>query len=236
MNIFKSDKAPYIFGLLLTILGWHVSQFVREITGTQAVSYSVTIDPQTHEVVAEIRNVSRTKSLTNATFSLTCRRAAHCLVPIETPEPGIPPEYGAIRTYPPNAVQPTTVTNQPHGVSFRSTIAAGGVYAIVARAATADAPIDFYYLPDADRPLDIFIYRRSTVTGFLVENYLRVLVGSFVLCLIATLLSIWYSIKLAISDAASPPAAEAGKDSGKVGEKAKPLVSISRMRFWRRKK
>ena len=236
MNIFKSDKAPYIFGLLLTVLGWHVSQFVREITSTQAVSYSVTIDPQTREVIAEIRNVSRTKSLINATFSLACRSGAHCLVPIETPEPGSPPEYGAIRTYPPNAVQPTTVTNQPHGVSFRSTVAAGGVYAIVARVNAADAPLDFYYLPDAARPLDIFIYRRSTVTGFLVENYLRVLVGSFVICLIATLLSIWYSMKLARSEASSPESAGAGDASGKTGDKTRPLISMSRMRFWRRKK
>lgn len=196
MNIFKSDKAPYAFGLLLTVLGWHVSQFVTEITRTQAVSYSVRIDPVTREVVAEIRNVSRTKSLRNAIFSISCRGGARCLVPID-PEPGTVADYGTIRTFPPNAVRLDRVVNQPHSVAFRSTVAAGGRYAIVARATSPNAPIDFYYLPDANGPLDIFIYRRNTVTGFLVENYLRVLVVSFALCLAALLLSIIFSIRAA---------------------------------------
>ena len=222
MNIFKSDKAPYIFGLLLTVLGWHVSQFVTEITRTQAVSYSVRIDPGTREVVAEIRNVSRTKSLINATFSLSCRGGANCLVPIETPEPGSDPEYGTIRTFPPNGVQPTPVTDEPHGVAFRGTVAAGGRYAIVARAARTDAPINFYYVPDPDRPLDIFIYRRNTVTGFLVENYLRLLVVSFALCLLALLASIVFTVRRGRGDA-PVPANNPGEGPGTATE-AKPAT------------
>lgn len=212
MNIFKSDTAPYAFGLLLTVLGWHVSQFVTEITQTQAVSYSVRVDSETREIVAEIRNVSRTKSLTNATFSLSCRGGAHCLTPLEPPEPGSDPEYGTIRTFPPNAVQPVPVADEPHRVAFRSTVAAGGRYAIVARAARADAPIDFYYVPDPANPLDIFIYRRNTVTGFLVENYLRVLVVSFVLCLLALLASIVLSVRRG-KEKAPVPAKDAGKSN-----------------------
>lgn len=204
LDVFKSDKAPYVLGLLVTVIGWHVSQFVSEIQRTQAVSYSLSIDPETREVVAEIRNVSRTKSLINATFSLACRGGAHCLAPLEPPEPGETPDYGRIRSFPPNSVHPAPRYNEPSAITFTSTVAAGGRYAIIGRAARADAPIEFYYVPDSNRPLDIFIYRRNTVTGFLVENYLRMLVISFLLCLAALIFSIILSYRAAPVQGSAP--------------------------------
>lgn len=197
VDLFKSDKAPYVLGLLVTVLGWHVSQFVNEITRTQAVSYNLTIDSETREVVAEIRNVSRTKSLINATFSVACRGGVQCLVPLERPEPGESPEYGRIRTFPPNSVHPIQRLNESTAITYMGTVAAGGRYAIIGRAARADSQIEFYYLPDPAQPLDIFIYKRRTVTGFLVENYLRMLVISFVLCLAALIFSIIWSFRAA---------------------------------------
>lgn len=199
MNVFKSDKAPYILGLLVTVIGWHVTQIGNEVTKTQAVTYRLDVDPRTREIVVLIRNVSRTKSLVRATFSLDCPRAINCLEPLYTPEEGEDPVYGVVRAIAPNALAPASPPpSSAASVALINTVAAGGRYEIVARLARYhrrffrahplapwfeiyDPQIEFFFTPDPNRPLDILIYDSRSITGFLVENYFRILIVSFFL-------------------------------------------------------
>lgn len=206
MDIFKSEKAPYILGLLVTVISWHVSQLVNEITQTRAVSYSVSINPKTHDVVAKIRNVSRTKSLVNAQFQLACEEGSDCLVPIRTPEAGEVPVYGEVRPIPPNFVRARPVGNAARGVSFVSTVAAGGGYDIAARLVGRNSRVQFYFLPDPENPLDIYIYNRNSMLGFLVQNYLLILVISCLACLLLLVIFLGRSIVLSLRPAAPTPA------------------------------
>lgn len=195
MKILTSDKAPFVLGLLVTIIGWHVSQFVAEITKTQAVSYNLQVDRETRDVVASIRNVSRTKSLVNATFSIACANGENCLVPLYPPEAEAEPVYGGIRSFAPNSVHPEPRRNSARSIAFRATIAAGGRFAIVGRLARPDARAEFFFIPDQQRPLDIYIYDRNTVMGFLVENYLLILLVSFLFFTIALMYSILFGLR-----------------------------------------
>lgn len=195
MNIFTSDKAPYVLGLLVTIIGWHVSRFVDEVTKTQAVSYNLEVNWDTREVVALIRNVSRTKSLVNATFSIACINGEDCLDPLYPPAAGEEPVYGDIRSFPPNSVHPEPRANSARSIAFRATVAAGGQYAIAGRLARRDSAVEFYFIPDQERPLDIFIYNRRTVMGLLVENYLLIMISSFLFFMITLIYSIGSSLR-----------------------------------------
>lgn len=206
MDLFKSDKAPYILGLLVTVISWHVSQFVNEITQTRAVSYSVSINPKTHDVVAEIRNVSRTKSLVNAQFQLACEDGRDCLAPIRTPGRGEVPVHGEVRSIAPNFVHARAVSDEARGVTFVSTVAAGGGYDITARLVGPDYGVQFYFLPDPENPLDIYIYDRHSMLGFLVQNYLLILVISCVACLLLLVIFLGRSIVLSLRPAAPTPA------------------------------
>ena len=214
MNIFTSDKVPFVLGLLVTVIGWHVSQFVAEITKTQAVSYNLSTDRKTGDIVASIRNVSRTKSLVNATFSIACVNGKNCLVPLYPPEPGAEPEYGDIRSFPPNSVHPDPVSNTARSISFRATVAAGGRYAIVGRLAQPAAEAEFFFIPDQDRPLDIFIYDRNSAMGFLVENYLLILLFSFLFFLIALVYSILLGLRRSERDLTSAAARQGEQGNG----------------------
>ena len=197
MNIFRFDKAPYVLGLLVTVIGWHISQLVNEISTTQAVSYSLDVDRQTREVSALIRNVSRTKSLIDATFSLECADAASCFEPFYEPATGELPTYGKIESIAPNAGSRQNLLDSPIFVQATNTVAAGGRYRIRARLANshADAKVNFFFIPNPDpnqRPLDIYLYKRDTIGGLFVENYLGILGISLVFCVIALIYSlIW---------------------------------------------
>lgn len=210
MDIFRSEKAPYVLGLLVTVIGWHVSQLVNEITNTQAVSYSVHVNRHTREVSALIRNVSRAKSLIDVTFMLECADAESCFEPLDPPLPNEEPIYGSIEAIEPNATTRQLVLDSPIQLRFTNTVAAGGRYRIMGRLAPshADAEVRFFFIPEEDRqrrPLDIYLYRRNTVTGLFVENYLLILGISLVLCILALVYSLVRGTR---------PEASAGTEAG----------------------
>jgi xanthosine utilization system XapX-like protein len=184
MDIFRSEKAPYILGLLITIIGWHISQIANEISKTQAVSYSVDVDRTTKDVAAHIRNVSRTKSLVDVTFALECEGAARCFEPLR-PAPRGQETYGRIEAVPPNATSRQEVQDSPIRILAKNTVAAGGEFRIRGRLLDPNARVNLFFFPNPDesqRPLDIYLYKRDTIGGLFVENYLTILGLSLVLC------------------------------------------------------
>jgi hypothetical protein len=199
MNIFSSDKAPYIFGLLVTVIGWHVTQIGNEVTKTQSVTYRLNVDHRTGGVAVLVRNVSRTRSLVKATFSLDCPGGVDCLAPLREQASGEEAVYAEVLPIAPNNLAPSPAPQQSAAsATVVNTVAAGGRYEIVARLAAppgprarrnpivawlapADPPVEFFFTPDPERPLDILLYDSRSITGFLVENYFRIVVASLFL-------------------------------------------------------
>ena len=182
VNIFYHDKAPYVLVLLVSVLSWHLTQIGSEITRTQAVTYRLDIDRQTGEVVTLIRNVSRAKSIVGATFSISCAEVDECFAPIREPGPGEEPVYGEARKIAPTgpAVDVDDRMSTAGEVMWTSTVPPGGRYEILARLDRPDANIEFFFTPTAANTIDILVYDSRTPTGFLVENYFKILVGSLV--------------------------------------------------------
>jgi hypothetical protein len=196
LNLFKSDKAPYIFGILVTIIGWHVTQIGNEVTNTQAVTYRIDIDRQTGAVVATIRNVSRTKSLTKATFSLACPNGVDCLAPLRPLREGETAVYGEVRPVAPNATAAEPAPgNSAASMGITNTIAAGGQYEMVAQLTRPDSQLEFFFVPDESRPLDILLYRSNSITGFLVENYFRLVIISLVIFVGLLIASMMFNVR-----------------------------------------
>jgi len=189
MNIFKSDKAPYVLGLLVTVIGWHVSQIVNEIRSIQAVSYSVGINRKTGDVTALVRNVSRTRSLAGAIFSLECDNGESCFEALDPFEEGETPVYGSVEAIPPHALTRQVRRDSASSIMFTNTVAPDGRYRIVGKLASSHrhAEVNFFYIPIPNRdgrPLDIYVYNRDTLRGVVIENYLGLLGVSLLLCLI----------------------------------------------------
>jgi hypothetical protein len=190
MNIFTSDKAPYVVGLLATILGWHVSQLAEEVRSTRAVAYSVAFDTDDRTITATIENVSKTKSLVEAEFALACGSGKSCLLLQPAPPQQKARRYGFVRVAPPNAPSATQFTvNDPREISIKTTLAAGGRLEF-GGTLERDAPIpSFFFKPDAQKPLDIYLYEAGSPIGVVVRNYFTIILISFIV-LLAILMAI----------------------------------------------
>jgi hypothetical protein len=207
MDIFRSEKAPYILGLLITIIGWHITQIANEISRTQAVSYSVDVNRTTRDVSAHIRNVSRTKSLVDVTFALECEGAARCFEPLRPAAVPEDEEFGRIQAIAPNATSRQDVQGSRIRILATNTVAAGGEFLIRGRLADSNSRVNLFYFPNPDpeqRPLDIYLYNRDTPGGLFVENYLGILGFSLVLCVVFLIYSLYRG-----SRPAGPPEGEA---------------------------
>lgn len=185
MHIFLSDKVPYIVGLLVAVIGWQISQLVTMITSTRAVAYELSIDRSSGEVTARIKNVSRTKSLENVTFAISCTEP--CFAPRVAAQPNVAATYGNIRAVPPNLPVVTERRDSAMSILYTNTVAAGGEFNIIGRLVRPETRVNFYFIPARTRPLDIYIYDAASLTGFVVENYLGILI--LFLCLTVGLLA-----------------------------------------------
>ena len=175
MHIFLSDKVPYIVGLLLAVIGWQISQLVTMITSTRAVAYELSIDRTSGEVVARVKNVSRTKSLENVTFAISCAAPQPCFAPLVAAEADEEPMFGNIRPVPPNLPVVTARSDSQMSIQYTNSIAAGGEFRIVGRLIRPDMAVNFYFIPGPSPP-DIFIYDGDSLTGFVVEHFLGILI------------------------------------------------------------
>lgn len=173
MGILAADKAPYVIVLLLSLLGWHVAQLTDEIRSTRAVSYDVQTSDD--EIRVKVHNVSRRQSVGNATFVIQCPREREiCLAP----------GSGRAIIVPPTAVQATAIGNDGNYAEFRVTLAAGGSVEFRARREHGQSVPLFLFIPDSERPLDVYIYDANTVMGFLVANFTELVVASFLFFLV----------------------------------------------------
>lgn len=173
MDIFRSDKAPYVIGLLVTILGWHISQLADDVRSAHAVTYSVHIHSAQRTVVARIHNVSKTKSLPNVTFSLACSGTQRCL----------DAKTAFINVEAPNGLAGSEFIPSDGALLMVTTLAAGGRLEIGAGLRAGTSPPKLIFVPDPAKPLDIYLMESASVRGFIVEYYVEIVFVSFLLLL-----------------------------------------------------
>lgn len=184
MGWLRSDKAPYIVGFLITLLGWHIAQLVEDIRSAKSVTYSVSVDGSPARVTAHLRNVSKTSAVVSAHFVLACARDVDCLVP-NTP---------GVVVKAPHLIDASDIESSSDSMEITTSLAAGSALSFSAQLSGSGSPPNFYFVPKAENTLDIYMIERWSVRGVLVENQFAILGWSFlalILLLLAALYSLW---------------------------------------------
>lgn len=171
MSFLLSDKIPYFVTLLLSVLGWHLTQLIDEVRSTNAVTYEISSTADVYEVT--IHNVSKKKSLIAAQFALSCPQLKHCIVPASA----------NIVAYPPTFVPPTGLEGDRSFVMTTVTMGLGGKVGIKLKKAPGLAEPKLFFVPNSDKPIDIYMTDSGSLTGFVVTHYLGILIATFVLLL-----------------------------------------------------
>jgi hypothetical protein len=98
MDLFKRDNAPYLFAIIIAILGWLITRSVDEITKSPLVVYD--LDDSTNidgarQLILRVRNISRTTAFRNLYVLLSdldgnrskfTKAAAHYEAPVHISE------------------------------------------------------------------------------------------------------------------------------------------------------
>ena len=175
MGMQPGGNAPsYIVGLLATLLGWHLSELADDIRSTRAVSYRIE-RPEPGRIVAEVHNVSKTRSLVEVDFALACPGRDPCVAP----------DTHRVEVHPPNAPGATTIHSGPRAVLITTTLAAGGRLEFGAALSDKGVAPRFLFVPSETNPLDIYVFDAASPRGFVVENYFEIILASFALLSIA---------------------------------------------------
>lgn len=171
MSFLLTDKIPYLVTLLLSLLGWHFTHLIDEVRSHNAVTYEISSTADSYEVT--IHNVSKKKSLIAAQFALSCPQLKHCIVP----------ESANIVAYPPTFVPPTGLEGDRSFVMTTVTMGLGGKVGIKLKKAPGLAEPKLFFVPNPDKPIDIYMTDSGSLTGFVVTHYLRILIATFILLL-----------------------------------------------------
>jgi len=186
MSVLTADKAPFILVLLLTAAGWQASQLMDEAKSYRAaVSYRVSVDSTDRVLTAHVRNESRTATIVRPRFTLDCPSFEPCLVPLGPVEPGEYPHFAEVEAIPPVALSNVSHHGSSRRASVVITLPPGGQYQIKARLIDTNRRPVFFYIPDSETSQGVYLYDRNTFIGTVVDNYLLILLGSFILTLVA---------------------------------------------------
>jgi hypothetical protein len=189
-----SDKAPYIVALLVTVLGWHVSQLTEGIRAGHAVGYQVAYDETSKSVRAEVRNSSRTKPIVGARFALVCKRTGGCFESLNGLA-GDSAIYGWKKVLPPTADLTEIEPESRDQIEAVTTLAAGGVLVFGGKTPFGRGSFEFYFKPDPDanQSLDLYIYRSDSIQGFFIENYFLIVLASLAFLLFLFVIAMTYT-------------------------------------------
>lgn len=199
MDWLRAEKVPYAIGFLITLLGWHVTQLADEIRNTRSVGYR--IEEQAGSVlVVSIHNVSKSKSVADATFALACPKAAACMAGGTVEIVVTPPTAG-----------PAQPTRSDEFVAITTTLAADGRVGFrVARKPGQPSP-SFFYVPNSEKPIDIFVFNARSLRGFVIEHYLQLVLASFLGLLALIVGMVAYFLRMRQSE---PSSGATGKQPG----------------------
>ena len=174
MNIFRSDKAPYIVGLLVTLLGWHIAQLVEDLRSAKSLTYSVSVEGHPGRVTAYLRNVSKTNAIVGARFTLACAPDVSCLVA----------DTQKVVVQEPHLITASDIISASDSIQVETSLAAGAALSFGAQLSGRGSDPKFYFMPGAENTLDIYLIKRWSVRGVLVENQFAILFTSFVILII----------------------------------------------------
>lgn len=169
MDILRSDKAPYVVALLVSLLGWHLAQLTDDIRSTRSVLYSVNSNSSSGKITALVHNVSKTHSLKAGRFSLACLPNESCFA-ANSEETKVHPPNGAKVEVFPDSTAITIVASLP----------AGGKITFGGRLRDKGRQPRFLFVPDEENMIDIYVFDGDGIRGFLVRNYFGLIFGSFV--------------------------------------------------------
>jgi hypothetical protein len=192
VDIFRTSSAPYVLALIVTAIGWYFARLATEVESTRAASYYVEVNSEAKTATVHLTNVSRKEPLQNLEFSLVCRTPP-CFT--EKPPGGAQGLYAHLVAVPPVATSATTMVRlEGDEVRIRTTLPAGGSVDFVSYLAQPGAELLFFYLPDSKNPTYLYLYSGRTLFGWIIRNYLRVLIGGFLG--FGTILMLWLLVAL----------------------------------------
>ncbi len=191
MNFFQMTSAPYFLAILISVMGWQLNTIFNEVISANAAAYGVTTDASQKSVTLRLQNLSQKKSLKDLRFSLVCREEGPCFGPADEAQRGSDLAY-VIAHSPVAPTETRFVSRSAEAVTFETTLPAGSMVEIVARSASADSNFIFYYLPDSDHIVEIYLLREDSVFGYFLTNYINIIIIS--LAVAASLLGAWILI------------------------------------------
>jgi len=121
---------PYVLAIIVSALGWQLTQISAEIASTRAASYRITIDEDARTAELRLKNISRSQPIEQLTFSLVCREKGECFT--KDRADGQTGNYARFKAVAP--VAPTgsnIVSANAELVTFTLTIPAGGSIKLV---------------------------------------------------------------------------------------------------------
>lgn len=176
----SSSSAPFVIALLVSALGWQISQISEDIRQTRAISYAISVDETKETALLTISNVSREKAVKELTFSLVCEDQGDCF---NKQHPDAPNAFAQIKAVRPFA--PSVRFSHPAAdkIDIVATIPAGSAISLLAYLVDGSKRPVMFYVPDADDPEDLFILRGDEAFGFAIVHYNDIMIWSFAIML-----------------------------------------------------
>ena len=178
MDVLQDEKSSFVLGLLITVLGWHITQLTQEIRATHSVAYWVEQSSDGRNLEITLQNVSTSKSVQQLPVQITCPDGELCMADGDI----------EFRSYPPTLTPSLPMITKVQSTHLlQITLAAGGKLGILVRCHKGLACPDFYIKPADDLPLNIFVLDGSSIRGFFVVRYFEITVVSLLLVALALL-------------------------------------------------
>ena len=201
MNPLRDDKAPYAIALLLGAFGWHATQISKEVRESKTIVFTVSQIPDENRESILLENVTNKDFIQQLRFEISCPKMSACIDENRANFDSV----GAIRVKP-------IFDYTPQFVDLQVSLPPGaGVNIDVFRKQNGPFP-DLKYTPgkaliedgnlhcesnDAackvqtkdNRSLDVLVIDGRSWRGWLVNNYLEVVVVTFAAVCLLLLIS-----------------------------------------------
>ncbi len=171
MNPFKSDTAPYVATLLISALGWLLTTLHGEIQSSAIIAYEMKVSDKM--ATLEIRNISNSAAIQNASIALICPQVGSCLTPMSVENKT--PHYGAAVRLPPTGDVPVIHANDSSQIAATVNLPVGGRTRLVT--GYAGGPPQFYFF-QGDAPVQVVEAR--SLKGLFIAHYGQFLGGLFI--------------------------------------------------------
>jgi len=177
MSDTKIDPIPYVLAIVVSALGWQLTNISSEISKTLSLSYNVEVNKSKNIATLHLKNISKGKSVKSLEFSLVCRETSDCFRNVGSNNDQ---EYAELIAVPPVGTSATEMkVNSNSTISFKTSLPAGGSVKILTNLVDYENDILFYYTPSEEIPDNISLFGNQSLMAILTENYIKFLVSSF---------------------------------------------------------